>query len=951
MKRFSMKQARRRTLSLLCAAFLLTIALCANLHAAEKPPAQRPTALQIIRAAEALGSHERAKRVAAEALLKRAGPAALGALSEVAESPNRIAAARAVRIMDRSITGITDDTPPDVAALARSYAEAEHEERIKILEKLVAHGEHALSIIRALVMAAEEPAAMQEFAKNWRRRVSQLIRKGAFVEAEAWLWLGLTRSRLNNEGTANAARDLAAFLAMRGRDAQATHEVRGWDDFQKSDLRAKLLLHLFRVQGRYHEAAQAARRTKNVYRTFEMMAFDDDWAGAAALSIAHARKSEGSGARHFWKHAIACAYLAGEEKMLDSALAGLRGSFHIEAPDEDQEDEEEDDEDDDDDDDDDDKDTVEDRDNTMSTWLAIADRGGDIATPLLNRGRAVLAVNALLQHGRAAEIRKLDEAVQKSIVEDDPVARGRFNVGPRTEWQTQLSMAEFHIRRANDKEARAWLQQAFETANAQANSPAMLVSVAKKERAAGMPDLARKHFILALSRATSFRSRRSVLGSAVNTHPGEAYVWWRFFCQAHPDDAPAAILARMDRVASGALPAKEFATLAQTFLKALPGMVEEETREDIMIAHDRDGAPQPSEHAEGVYLAALAKTSVRFQNTALAIKCIEKVNGLTDNPRASGLRELINLLIDSGRWAEAVRVCERLEQMTEKPIAKDLLKHGLAKLGAGQKAEGKRLIEAAHLLPLANSHLRARVACELDWLGFPEEAAKARALLLQVADWKSPYSYSDDLKDVIDFMLDRMVDAGQWTQYRKLSGHCLSIIILNDMFRNPRMLVLYRNRVQVGRAGELLAAGKTAEAVKLAHQIVDETPCWPTLIITLVHMFDSAGMKAEADKLFEKSDAAFRATSKVLPGHWGILNDWAWTASECKRGLDAALVNAKKSALLTEGIEYWGTLAAVHIARKEFRKAYIIQLTDSGRHPDNSWQMGKIRAALKKTQK
>jgi HPt (histidine-containing phosphotransfer) domain-containing protein len=948
-----MTQTLRRIPTLLCAALLLTGALCAGLLAAEEPPPKRPTAVQIVRAAKDLGSHDRAKRIAAEALLKRAGPAALSALTEAAQHPNRLVAARAKRIVERTITGITGDTPADVAALAKSYAAATLEARLRILPKLASHGEHGLRIIRAIVMVNEDPNATATVAKDYFPRVQKLIRAGKFTEAEAWLWLALSDSKRNDfRDTNGAIADMAAFLAMRGRHKQVTDEVLGWNAFQESGPRTELLISLYRTQGRYGDAAQAAESIGALYRTFEMMAHDDNCAAAAALSIARARNGSDHPVQLLWKHAVACAYAAGDEKLLDTALAGLRGSVGDDAPDERQQ---------------------KARDNLMSTWLAIAGRGGDIVAPHINRKSPRLAINALLQQGQATGIRELDDAVKTSI------SQGRFeNLSERArrfgaKLGAQLEMAHFHLERGADKDVRTCLQAAFDMANARPDSPGMLAVVARQERSAGIPDLASEHLLLALSRATSNYHLRKVMESVFHGRAQEAYAWWRFLRKTQPDAAPADALARLDHIIDGTLPAKEFAALAAAFDKTLSKLIEEEIpadpvpngndeiqaklkrlQEELRRRSVPDGNARmlPADRIEDRYLTALAHTSVRYQAIDLALKCTLKTRGQAAEPSASKLRTAVDILLGAGRWAEATRICEQLEEMTEHPVVTDVFKHGMAKLHAGQEAEGRRLIEIAHLLSLGRAPLRSRAARELDWLGFFEEAARERALFLQVADWGSFYGYAYvDLRATVDFTLHRMVDAGQWTEYRKLAGHAFSIAVLANFFRNPRMLVLYRGRIQVGRAGELLTAGKKAEAVKLAHEVIDETPCWASLVIPLVKLFDNAGMKAEADRIFKKSNAAFRATSKVLPGDWGIFNDWAWMASECGRDLDTALANAQRSAHMAQNSDFWGTLAAVHIARKEYKQAYIIQLTDKERHPDNCWQMGRIRAALRKEQR
>jgi len=947
-----MTKPHRRTLTLLCAAFLLTIALCADLHAAEKPPTKRPTALQITRAAEALGSHDRTKRVAAEALLKRAGPAALGALSEAAQSPNRIAAARAETIIEPIRLGISPDTPEDVAALARSYPDATREARITILAKLVTHGEHGLRVIRALAMSGDYTESVSRAAEGWKQCVLACIRECKLEEAEAILWMAAAayaRPKRRQRGPGKPFSDLATFLTVRGRAAEALTEVSEWHALGKSTNLGLLKAHLLGATGQYQKAAQAAADSNARLLQDRMQFLGGDWAALCRSRMALAGEQSIWRAPGYWVNAALCAYLAQNEKLLAEAQKGFRRALLARAAEEA-------------------KRPTRYRyptnvDAEMSAMRARIGRGGDIVAPTLKSAYPHRALYALFSQGRIDDVRKLFPAIMKATLDlhkpraDDDAATA---VGRKV--QMLKTAARYHAMQGHHDEASQLLEQAaaavLPLVGSDVNGAYWLRGVAYLEHSIGLHDRARAHFMAGIG--PSARKGRSIHTSWVAGDPHESFAWWRFFSQRHPDETPGAALARVERVVSAQLPKEEFVRLTQAFIAAIPDMAAADLRE----ADDNNARGQVDlDIRKAEYSALLARTCVRYQMVDAAIEHLQGGKKFEGGP-IEHARQLVKMLWDTGRWADAARPLESMASAPGSMNAEELFLYGVTKVRAGRRAEGERLIEAARLLPLSTAITRIGLSRRMDWHGFPRAAARERHLVenLTVAP-SSINGYFVYHPDIPALEMELAARAGDWRRFRILAERELIGAMQSSISSSPTRDLCARSRLEVARTGELLAAGKKIEAVQLAHKIADEMPLYPVAVAHLVRMFDRAGMREEADRIYEKSHAAFQATTKCVPGAASIWAARASMAQQCERDLDDALKAAHKAMALSPDEYHRELLAAVHLARKDIPKATA--LLEAGGRDNNQdfwsnggarrafdcWRMGQLRIALKKAEK
>jgi tetratricopeptide (TPR) repeat protein len=943
-----MTQTCRRALTLLCAALLLTGALCAALHAAEEPPPKRPTAVQIVRAAEALGSHDRAKRLAAEALLRRAGPAALVALTEAAQSPNRIAATRAETIIGLSRLGISPDTPEDVATLARSYPDATHEARVAILSKLLTHGEHGLRVIRALAMSGDGKKAMREAWLKCRPTTVSLILQNNLAEAEARLWMNFASTvprEPDDPAFVHPPSRLASFLAVRGTAGEAAHSIAGWEALNSTKRRARLLPYLLFADGRFGQAAKAAERTGDprFVRSFRLTG--GGWAELVkeleGFDIAWGKPT-------IWfrgRMATVYAYLAGNDELLDEVLKQLRPQLLTIVTDWYAKEG---------------KDVPADLDkgieNDLGVLLALVEKEGDAATLEAHFSDLEDTVLTLLLLGRSDEAKKLEPRIKAEFIEMGQLRKkGEFRTEAEARAQMQLALAKFHLRRGRRIEARKLFVQSAEASKESLGAELHIIpDVLRFARVAGTTDRDSKRMYVYCREHLNDPG----LGVFLNGPHDEAWAWWEFFKRKYPADKLVTTLNHIEPILTRSLPRKDFAPLAEEFFKAVGPMTVEEYRRASKGEHfNPDNVYNPK---ESDLFEPLASTCARYGLIDLAAKCLNQPSMKNADPKRDPFtRKLAELYFAAGRWKDAAEVIRGLSQKPYFLPGEYHFMHGVALIRLGQTLEGRRLVEASHFAHQFWPCDRLKLAGYMDWYGFPEAAKKQRRLLLRQVS--RPYYAENRREDALRVQMECASRDGNWSDALLLAERCMAeawIDYLADRYsfespcriENPRALLRIRNAVRVARTGEMLVAGKKQDAARLAHKIASDMPLDSDNIGCLVRMFDRAGMKAEADKLYETSRAGFLAATKVLPGEWTIWRDWALMQSHCERDLDHALLAARKAADL-EPIRWKHcrdtyTLAVVHATRKEFRKAAALLNGYPIRNPLHCWRMGQIRVAL-----
>ena len=96
-------------------------------------------------------------------------------------------------------------------------------------------------------------------------------------------------------------------------------------------------------------------------------------------------------------------------------------------------------------------------------------------------------------------------------------------------------------------------------------------------------------------------------------------------------------------------------------------------------------------------------------------------------------------------------------------------------------------------------------------------------------------------------------------------------------------------------------------------------------MIAFVNELDKLGKKAEADDLYRKHTAPYRALSAAYPASAQAHNQLAWAQAKCRRDLDDALTQARRAVELDpKNTACLDTLAETYFQRGEVQQAIEI---------------------------
>jgi tetratricopeptide (TPR) repeat protein len=278
---------------------------------------------------------------------------------------------------------------------------------------------------------------------------------------------------------------------------------------------------------------------------------------------------------------------------------------------------------------------------------------------------------------------------------------------------------------------------------------------------------------------------------------------------------------------------------------------------------------------------------------------------------------LAKLLLDKQRWAEAAEVCARGRKRHPEDAALTLL-HGHALARAGRIEEGKQLEEAARRLPLADEAGRHAFAVALAELGRHDEARREFTLLTRCGERTNWYT-RNAWRKLSQYALrdgDYLKAAACWERwYLGVIGRG-SFFLEND----PYVTVPYRLHFWRGRG--LLTRGDLAAARVEIAACERLLPGETGTAIAFVPALARRGLTREADALFERTFASWRALGKQYPRCARFHNALGWLGARCRRQLDAALDHARQAVRLDPNhAGYLDTLAEVQFQRGENAEA------------------------------
>ena len=278
---------------------------------------------------------------------------------------------------------------------------------------------------------------------------------------------------------------------------------------------------------------------------------------------------------------------------------------------------------------------------------------------------------------------------------------------------------------------------------------------------------------------------------------------------------------------------------------------------------------------------------------------------------------LADLESEAGRWDAAVALYARAWDLDRtQPLP--LLLRGAALKHIGRDKEGAELVELAHLLPLADEGARHELMGDLERRQMKDDARRERDSILRTAAFQS-WHQSDALRRAGDEAYERedyLAAAGLWDR-----------AFLDNQGRSTRFARLWANfampaLIHRSRALGLMRAGEFAGAAREVDLAMLYSPSDADSVIAFVNELDRLGKKAEADDLYRRHSAPYRALCEAHPASAQAHNQLAWAQAKCRRDLDDALGHARRAVELDpKSTACLDTLAETHFQRGEVQQA------------------------------
>lgn len=247
-----------------------------------------------------------------------------------------------------------------------------------------------------------------------------------------------------------------------------------------------------------------------------------------------------------------------------------------------------------------------------------------------------------------------------------------------------------------------------------------------------------------------------------------------------------------------------------------------------------------------------------------------------------------------------------------------LLLRGAALKHLGRDKEGAELVELAHVLPLADEGARHELIGELERRQMKGDARRERDFILRTAAFQS-WHQSDALRRAGDEAYenqDYLAAADLWDRaFLDNQGHSTRFARLWANFAMPAL-------IHRSRALGLMRAGDFAGAEREADLAMHYSPSDADAVIAFVNELDRLGKKAEADEVYRRHSAPYRALCEAYPASAQAHNQLAWAQAKCRRDLDDAITHAKRAVELEpRSTACLDTLAETHFQRGDVQQA------------------------------
>ena len=417
--------------------------------------------------------------------------------------------------------------------------------------------------------------------------------------------------------------------------------------------------------------------------------------------------------------------------------------------------------------------------------------------------------------------------------------------------------------------------------------------LAEAAREMGQPQLAEECALRGLSVARPIDDVSDLLQEA-GLGPGDrAARWWRVLRERYREP-PRITFGRLKAFLRGELPAAQCEQLARA---AAEGVLRAQTA-------DRDNA-----------LAQIGDTLIAAGQRGAAKSFFRwVVDRRGQPPVAVAYVRLADLQAEDGDWENAAGLYARAWALDRtQPLP--LLLRGAALVRLNRADEGRAVVDLAHLIPLGDDAARHALMVELERRQMRDDARRERDLIVRTSVFQSWYQ-SDALRRAGDEAYEKQDYLGAAALWERA--------FLDNQSRATRFASMASNLampalIHRARALGLIRAGDLAGAAREADLAMLYVPSGTDALIAFVTELDKAGKKAEADALYRKHSAPYRALCEAHPGSGQAHNQLAWAAAKCRRDLDDAL----KHALRAVELEPKNTASLDTLAESYFQRGQV----------------------------
>jgi tetratricopeptide (TPR) repeat protein len=551
----------------------------------------------------------------------------------------------------------------------------------------------------------------------------------------------------------------------------------------------------------------------------------------------------------------------------------------------------------------------------------------DLALDFLKKWRPLAAIELLRHRQQPAEVfawlkTSPDQEFTRAWFDELPTQPNTRITWPEARFSLACQLAQLlHFCGRRDDAARLFallekLAEEFATASEQRSFGLL----AESENGAGQGTVADKH----LARALTVPNNVYHLSRVLPKPQGAAAWWWGQLRRRTPGEAPTTSLQTLRKLLTpGKMPPDQWAALRDemelyvaTLLAAEQGKATMFLAETALLQNDVQGARTLLERAAAEYEPAalkLADLLARDKTWEAAAKWYQAAAGpaadaLGADPKPDPLEEGKPRAVAPGGAAPAKEV------QPAQLLA--LYLYGFARAESGDPEAGEGIMTKAQQR-LATAASRHQFA-----LGLQERGLKKQALeQWQIIRRSGPLNswHTNTAAEHLGNLISGEQPLAAARLWRMLT---LQLASTNSSLLDMRGYIDLPVTIHRTRAKAFLAEGKTDAALAELALADKAYPAQTKLVEDFVPLLEKAGLKAEAEKMFNAAYAQQAKLCADFPAGASYLNNLAWLSARCRRKLDEALSYSTKAVeLAPENAGYLDTLAEVHYQRGEKEKA------------------------------